>query len=196
MGAYSPTPLITQELREKIEAKVIEPILRLMREKGNPYVGFLYAGLMIVEGEPYVLEFNCRLGDPEAQVILPRIKADFLELVLAAKEGRLKDFPVEESPEACVCVVMASKGYPAKYEKGKLITGLEKAEALPGVIVFHAGTKEKEGKFYTNGGRVLGVTALASTLPQAINRAYEAVEKIHFEGAYYRQDIGHKAFRY
>ena len=196
MGAYSPTPLITQELREKIEAKVIEPILRLMREKGNPYVGFLYAGLMIVEGEPYVLEFNCRLGDPEAQVILPRIKADFLELVLAGTEGRLKDFPVEESPEACVCVVMASKGYPAKYEKGQLITGLEKAEALPGVIVFHAGTKEKEGKFYTNGGRVLGVTALAPTLPQAINRAYEAVEKIHFEGAHYRKDIGQKAFKY
>ncbi len=196
MGAYSPTPLINQTLREKIEKKVIEPVLAVMREKGNPYVGFLYAGLMIANGEPYVLEFNCRLGDPEAQVILPRIKTDFLELVMAGLEGNLADFVLEESPEACVCVVMASKGYPGKYEKGKLITGIEKAEALPGVIVFHAGTKEEGGKFYTNGGRVLGVTALAPTLPEAINRAYEAVEKIQFEGAHYRRDIGHKAFKY
>ncbi len=196
MGAYSPTPLINQTLREKIEKKVIEPVLAVMREKGNPYVGFLYAGLMIANEEPYVLEFNCRLGDPEAQVILPRIKTDFLELVMAGLEGNLADFVLEESPEACVCVVMASKGYPGKYEKGKLITGIEKAEALPGVIVFHAGTKEEGGKFYTNGGRVLGVTALAPTLPEAINRAYEAVEKIQFEGAHYRRDIGHKAFKY
>ncbi len=196
MGAYSPTPLINQTLREKIEKKVIEPVLAVMREKGNPYVGFLYAGLMIANEEPYVLEFNCRLGDPEAQVILPRIKTDFLELVMAGLEGNLADFVLEESPEACVCVVMASKGYPGKYEKGKLITGIEKAEALPGVIVFHAGTKEEGGKFYTNGGRVLGVTALAPTLPEAINRAYEAVEKIQFEGAHYRKDIGHKAFKY
>ncbi len=196
MGAYSPTPLITQELREKIEKKVIEPVLKVMRDKGHPYTGFLYAGLMIVEGEPYVLEFNCRLGDPEAQAILPRIKGDFLELVLKASEGRLSEVSIEETPEACVCVVMASRGYPGKYEKGKLIKGLSEAESIPGVIVFHAGTKEEGGKFYTNGGRVLGVTALAPTLPEAINKAYEAVEKIHFEGAHYRKDIGQKAFKY
>ena len=196
MGAYSPTPLITQELRKKIEEKVIAPVIKEMAKRGNPYVGFLYAGLMIVDGEPYVLEFNCRLGDPEAQVILPRIKTDFLSLVELALEGRLHEIKVEETSEAAVCVVMASKGYPGKYEKGKVISGIEEAEKIPGVIVFHAGTKREGDKVLTNGGRVLGVTAMDEDIPSAIKKAYQAVEKIKFEGATYRKDIGQRVFKY
>ncbi|NPA40525.1 MAG: phosphoribosylamine--glycine ligase [Thermodesulfobacteria bacterium] len=196
MGAYSPAPLITEELKQKIENKVISPIIKTLLKKGNPYVGFLYAGLMITNGEPFVLEFNCRLGDPEAQAILPRIENDFLELVKIAIDGKLKDVSLVEKSDAAVCVVMASSGYPGKYEKGKKITGIKEAEKIPGVIVFHAGTKKIDGDVVTNGGRVLGVTALDEDIPSAIKKAYEAVSKIHFEGAYYRKDIGHKAFKH
>lgn len=196
MGAYSPTPLIDNLLKEKIENKVIRPILEALKREGHPYRGFLYAGLMISEGEPYVLEFNCRLGDPEAQAILPRIEGDFLELIKATLEGRLAQFPLKEKDKACVCVVMASKGYPGTYEKGKEIFGLDRVKTLQDVVVFHAGTKKVADKYYTNGGRVLGVTALGKDIPEAINRAYEAVSLIHFEGAHYRKDIGRKALKY
>jgi phosphoribosylamine--glycine ligase len=196
MGAYSPAPLIDWALREKIEERVIKPVLRVLKEEGHPYLGFLYAGLMISEGEPFVLEFNCRLGDPEAQAILPRIEGDFLELIQATMDGKLSSYPLKERDRACVCVVMASRGYPGSYEKGKVITGLDRVRELKDVVVFHAGTKKEGGSYYTNGGRVLGVTALGDTIPQAIQRAYEAVELIHFEGAYFRRDIGKRAAKY
>ncbi len=196
MGAYSPAPLITEELKKKIEEKVIFPIIKTFEKEGHPYLGFLYAGLMIVGKEPYVLEFNCRLGDPEAQVILPRIENDFLEVMSLALEGRFSDVEIREKAGAAVCVVMASKGYPGKYEKGKKIEGLEEVKKLSDVIVFHAGTKKVGDEFYTNGGRVLGVTALDKDIPSAIEKAYKAVSIIHFEGAQYRKDIGKKAFKY
>ena len=196
MGAYSPAPLINQELRKKIEEKVIAPIIKTMQKEGHLYLGFLYAGLMIVNNEPYVLEFNCRLGDPEAQAILPRIENDFLEIIEKTLEGKLSEVELKEKKEAAVCVVMASKGYPGKYEKGKKIEGLEKVSQILGVIVFHAGTKRVGEEVYTNGGRVLGVTALDKDIPSAIEKAYKAVSLIHFDGAHYRKDIGQKAFKY
>ncbi|BAU22468.1 phosphoribosylamine--glycine ligase [Caldimicrobium thiodismutans] len=196
MGAYSPAPLINEDLRKKIEERVIAPVLRVLKEEGHPYLGFLYAGLMISKGEPYVLEFNCRLGDPETQAILPRIEGDFLELIQIALEGKLSSYNPKEIDKACVCVVVASKGYPGSYEKGKVITGLERVKNMADIMVFHAGTKKEGDTFYTNGGRVFGVTALGNTISQAIQRAYEAVNLIHFEGAYYRKDIGKKAEKY
>jgi phosphoribosylamine--glycine ligase len=196
MGAYSPTPLIDQALKEKIEEKIIKPTLKILEKEGHPYIGFLYAGLMIVNKEPYVLEFNCRLGDPEAQAILPRVESDFLEIIEMALEKNLNKIDLKEKSESAVCVVMASKGYPGKYEKGKKIEGLEKASQIPGVIIFHAGTKKINNEFYTNGGRVLGVTALDKDIPLAIEKAYKAVSMIYFEGAHYRKDIGKKAFKY
>jgi len=196
MGAYSPTPLIDKELKEKIEEKIIKPTLKILEKEGHPYIGFLYAGLMIVNKEPYVLEFNCRLGDPEAQAILPRVESDFLEIIEMALEKNLNKIDLKEKGESAVCVVMASKGYPGKYEKGKKIEGLEKASQIPGVIIFHAGTKKINNEFYTNGGRVLGVTALDKDIPLAIEKAYKAVSMIYFEGAHYRKDIGKKAFKY
>jgi len=196
MGAYSPTPLIDEELKKKIEEKIISPILKALEKEGHPYLGFLYAGLMIVNKEPYVLEFNCRLGDPEAQVILPRIENDFLGIIEATIEGNLGKIDLREKKESAVCVVMASKGYPGKYEKGKKIEGLDRVSQIPGVIVFHAGTKKVNGEFYTSGGRVLGVTALDKDIPSAIEKAYKAVSMIHFEGAHYRKDIGKRAYKY
>ncbi len=196
MGAYSPAPLITPKLREVISEKVVAPILKALQKEGHPYFGFLYAGLMISQNTPYVLEFNCRLGDPEAQAILPRVEGDLLDLMTLTFEGKLAETSLEESKDWAVCVVMASQGYPGSYEKGKLITGLDKVKDLPGVVVFHAGTKKEDGNFYTNGGRVLGVTALAETLDLALKRAYQACELIQFEGAHYRRDIGKKAFKY
>uniref|UniRef100_A0A7V4N2X5 Phosphoribosylamine--glycine ligase n=1 Tax=Thermodesulfobacterium geofontis TaxID=1295609 RepID=A0A7V4N2X5_9BACT len=196
MGAYSPTPLIDPELKEKIEGKIIKPTLKILEKEGYPYTGFLYAGLMIVNKEPYVLEFNCRLGDPEAQVILPRVENDFLEIIEAALEVNLNKIDLREKNDSAVCVVMASKGYPGKYEKGKKINGLEKASQIPGVVIFHAGTKKINNEFYTSGGRVLGVTALDKDIPLAIEKAYKAVSMIYFEGAHYRKDIGKKAFKY
>lgn len=196
MGAYSPAPLITEDLKAKIEEKIILPILRTLKEEGHPYRGFLYAGLMIHNGEPYVLEFNCRLGDPEAQAILVRMEGDFLDLIVNTIEGKLASCEFQERKEAATCVVMASKGYPFTYEKGKEITGLEKVKNLKDVIVFHAGTKKEKDRYYTSGGRVLGVTALGEDLPTSIKRAYEAVSLIHFEGAHFRKDIGKKAYKY
>lgn len=197
MGAYSPAPVITPYLKERIEKEIITPLLKTLAKEGHPYLGFLYAGLMIVDNrDPYILEFNCRLGDPEAQVILPRIGNDFLELINLTFEGKLSEVEIIESSGAAVCVVMASRGYPGPYEKGKKIEGLEKASQIPGVIIFHAGTIKKNGEFYTSGGRVLGVTALEKDIPSAIERAYQAVSLISFEGAHYRKDIGQKAFKH
>ncbi|MBI4639292.1 MAG: phosphoribosylamine--glycine ligase, partial [Candidatus Tectomicrobia bacterium] len=164
-----------------------------MRAEGCPYKGILYAGLMIVNGNPKVIEYNARLGDPEAQPILARMESDLLPILEAVVEGNLAGMTIQWKEEAAVCVVMASKGYPGAYEVGKEISGLDQAATLDNVIVFHAGTARKEEKIVTAGGRVLGVTGLGSTISQAIESTYEAVRKISFEGAYYRTDIGRKA---
>jgi len=196
MGAYSPAPVVTPELSEVIMDTIMKPTLQALSKEGAPYFGVLYGGLMISGGKPYVLEFNCRFGDPEAQPILMRLESDLVELMERAFSGRLFESEIRVRPEAAVCVVMASQGYPGKYEKGKVVRGLEEVAHMEGVKVFHAGTARKEGKIVTAGGRVLGVTALAPDIPSAIKRAYEAVEKIHFEGAHFRRDIGAKALRH
>ena len=194
MGAYSPAPVLSEEMEREVQEKVIKPILRGMAQEGMPFKGILYAGLMITEEGPKVLEFNVRFGDPEAQAILRRLEDDLVEVALSAVEGRL----VEElhwRPETSICVVLASKGYPGKYEKGKVITGIEEAEKVPTVVVFHAGTAVKDGKLVTNGGRVLNVTALGKDIVEARERVYEAVKRIQFDGMHYRTDIGLKAVK-
>lgn len=192
MGAYSPAPVVTLETEIDIKNKILTPTINAMAEKGVPFKGILYAGLMIVNSKPYVVEFNVRFGDPETQAILPRMKSDIVPLFWACIDGTLNRFNVEYYDFACVTVVLASGGYPGSYEKGKLITGIEEAEKDPQVLVFHAGTVEEDGKLYTNGGRVLNVTAWDSNLKRATERAYSAVEKIHFEGMHYRKDIARK----
>ncbi|HIE26521.1 TPA: phosphoribosylamine--glycine ligase [Candidatus Poribacteria bacterium] len=193
MGAYSPAPVVTEEMHHKIMTEIIEPTIRGMANEGRMFVGILYAGLMIDAEGPKVLEFNCRLGDPEAQVILPRLGSDLIPALEACVNGTLNQVQLEWKPEPAVCVVMASGGYPQRYETGKIITGLMEAEAMDDVIVFHAGTAtDKDGDFITNGGRVLGVTALGRDIKTAIDRAYEAVGKIHFDKVHYRRDIGYR----
>jgi len=194
MGAYSPAPVLSEELEKEVQEKVIKPILEGMRKEGHPFKGVLYAGLMITDEGVKVLEFNVRFGDPEAQALLRRLDSDLFEVCTSAVEGRL----VEElhwKPETSICVVLASRGYPGKYEKGKVITGIEEAEKVPTVVVFHAGTKEENGKLLTNGGRVLNVTALGKDIVEARERAYEAIKRIHFDGMHYRKDIGLKALK-
>ena len=195
MGAYSPAPVITEELMNQITREVLVPTVDGMNRNGTPYKGVLYAGIMVTAGGPRVLEFNVRFGDPETQPILMRLKSDLLEVMLAVCDGTLDQVTLEWDPRPAVCVVMASGGYPDDYEKGKEITGLKEAEELDDVIVFHAGTKEQDGNILTNGGRVLGVTALGETIADAKTRAYQAVDIIEFEGAYCRRDIANKAIR-
>jgi len=191
MGAYSPAPVITPEIDEKIRTKIIRPLLDEMADQGRPFTGFLYAGLMIDNGEPSVLEFNVRFGDPETQPILARYKGDFLELLSAAIEGEISHVTPEWEEGSSVCVVMASAGYPGKYEKGKVIEGLD--QDMDGVTVFHAGTAVKDGKVVTNGGRVLGVTAVGADIREAVDRAYKRVETIKWDGAFWRTDIASRA---
>jgi phosphoribosylamine--glycine ligase len=196
MGAYSPAPIVTESLMNQITREVFVPIVDGMNRNGTPYRGVLYAGMMITAGGPRVLEFNARFGDPETQPIFMRLKSDLLEVMLAVCEGRLDEVTLVWDKRPSVCVVMASKGYPEAYQNGKVIEGLDEAKKLTDVMVFHAGTAEKNGKILTAGGRVLGVTALGNTIADAKKKAYEAVEMIKFEGAYYRKDIGDKALRY
>lgn len=194
MGAYAPTPIVTPALQERIQQTVLEPTIKAFRARGIDYCGVLYAGLMISPlGEIKVLEFNCRFGDPETQAILPLLETPLADLMLACVEKRLQEMlPIQWKPGAAGCVVMAAAGYPGPYEKGKVITGLDKA-ANTGAIVFHAGTKlSAEGKLVTDGGRVLGVTASGSNFDIALANAYQAVDCIEFEGAYYRRDIGYR----
>ncbi|MBM3242437.1 phosphoribosylamine--glycine ligase [Candidatus Poribacteria bacterium] len=194
MGAYSPAPVVTEEMHNKIMKEIVEPTIRGMANEGRKFAGILYVGLMIDTKGPKVLEFNCRLGDPEAQVILPRLKNDLVPALEACIDGTLEQIKLEWKSEPAVCVVMASGGYPQKYETGKVITGLMETEAMKDVVVFHAGTTTNEnGAIITNGGRVLGVTALGRDIKMAIDRAYEAVGKIHFDKVHYRRDIGHRA---
>jgi phosphoribosylamine--glycine ligase len=193
MGAYSPAPVVTDEVHEKIIEKILRPIIYGMGEEGRPYRGVLYAGLMIHEGHPKVLEFNARFGDPETQPVLMRMKGDIVPILEACMQGALSRHKIEWDNRASVCVVMASEGYPGSYEKGKVIEGLKEVSRMGGVSVFHAGTTLKDGQVITNGGRVLGVTGLGEDIPRAIERAYQAVKKISWEGVYYRTDIGQKA---
>ncbi|MEX0722356.1 MAG: phosphoribosylamine--glycine ligase [Gracilimonas sp.] len=193
MGAYSPAPVVTDEVLARVEKEIIEPTISGMQEEGNPYVGFLYCGLMITEAGPKVVEYNCRFGDPECQVILPRLQSDLLEITVAATQVKLGDVDIQFDNEVRCCVVLASGGYPESYEKGKEITGLDEIE---GAIVFHAGTKKENGKIYTNGGRVLNIVGSGKTLESAINATYAEVKKIHFDKAYYRSDIGAKGLKH
>ncbi len=193
MGAYSPTPFVTPEVEERIKREVIEPTLKGLIEDGIYFKGFLYAGLMLTSEGPKVLEFNVRLGDPEAQPILMRLRGDFLSAILDFYEGGQPDLEVDG--RWAVDVVIASRGYPEKPEKGKEIKGLERISDLEDVVVFHAGTVRKEGRVYTAGGRVLNVCALGKDLREAREKAYGAVRLIEFEGMHYRKDIGERALR-
>jgi len=193
MGAYAPAPLVSGEVLKKVEERIVLPTLEGMRKEGTPYTGFLYIGLMIDKGEPSVVEFNVRLGDPEAQVVLPLLKSDLVEVFEASLNGSLGEVPFEMKAQSATTVVLASKGYPESYEKGKLITIDPKLEALDQVMLFHAGTSYVDGQLTTSGGRVLSLTALASTLNKSIELAYNAVGFVHFEGSYCRRDIGAKA---
>jgi phosphoribosylamine--glycine ligase len=195
MGAYSPAPVVTEALMDKIVREILVPVVDGLNRNGTPYKGVLYAGLMITAGGPRVLEFNVRFGDPETQPILMRLKSDLLEVCLAVCNGRLDEVTLEWDRRPAVCVVMASGGYPGDYEKGKKITGLDEAEQLKDVVVFHAGTRSQDGDIVTNGGRVLGVTALGEQIADAKAKAYKAVDKIKFDGAYCRRDIADKAIR-
>jgi phosphoribosylamine--glycine ligase len=195
MGAYSPAPVVTPEMEAKIMSRVMVPTLKGLQRDGIKYKGILYAGIMIKGGEPYVLEFNCRMGDPETQPILQRLDTDFVDVCIAIADEKLSDISLKWKPETSVCVVMASGGYPGSYEKGKPIKGLEDAAKLPDTVVFHAGTAFNDGEIVTAGGRVLGVTALGADIKDAKKRAYEAVGKISFEGAHFRRDISDKALK-
>lgn len=195
MGTYAPAPVMTDILRLKATELILKPVVEAMAKEGTPYQGCLYAGLMIKGDSVKVVEFNCRFGDPETQVVLPLLDGDLAEIMLACATGTLDKAEVAWHDKAAVCVVMASGGYPESYEKGKEITGLAAAEEDKDVVVFHAGTKEAEGKIVTSGGRVLGVTAVDSSIKAARDRAYSAVEKISFEKNFYRKDIAWRALK-
>ena len=190
MGTVSPNPYYTDEIAKECMDTIFLPTIAAMNREGRPFKGCLYFGLMLTPNGPRVIEYNCRFGDPETQVVLPRLKSDLLEIMIAVRNECLSDVDIEWSDEAAACVVMASGGYPEKYEKGIEMTGLNENGQIEGATVYHAGTKKENGKFYTNGGRVLGVTATDTTLEGALKKAYNAVSKIHFEGAHYRTDIG------
>jgi phosphoribosylamine--glycine ligase len=193
MGAYSPAPVVTPDVHDRIMNEIMIPTVKALAAEGYPYQGVLYAGLMIKEGEPKVLEFNCRLGDPETQPIFMRMGGDLVPVMEACIEGDLTGVEIAWDPRTAVCVVMASRGYPGSYEKGKPIQGLEKVTAMEGVFVFHAGTKVKDHHYMTAGGRVLGVTGLGKGIKEAMERAYRAVSEITWEGVHFRTDIGKKA---
>jgi phosphoribosylamine--glycine ligase len=193
MGAYAPAPVVTSKMLDVVKEKILIPTIHGMKKEGRPYRGVLYAGLMFTREGPKVLEFNCRFGDPEIQAILPLIDTDLVVLIQACLEGRLNEDLIKIKNKAAVCVVMASGGYPGSYEKGKAIRGLD--TVFDETMVFHAGTKLKNGEVVTSGGRVLGVTAVDDSIQSAIQKVYEAVGKITFDMAYYRRDIGHRALQ-
>ena len=195
MGAYSPAPVMTEELEKVVIEKIMKPTIRALRSEGINYKGILYAGLMIDKGVPQVLEFNCRLGDPETQPVLSRLKTDLMDIAMAVTEERLSEINIEWNSDPAVCVVLSSSGYPGKYRKGDVITGLEEANSVEGVHVFHAGTAFKDDHIVTAGGRVLGVTAVGKDIAAAKSRAYDAAGKIHFQGMQYRKDIADRALK-
>jgi phosphoribosylamine--glycine ligase len=190
MGAYSPAPFFTEIIQQKVRDKIMLPMVRAMQQEGRPYKGILYAGLMLTKTGPQILEFNARFGDPETQPLLVRLDSDIIPIFEACIDGTLGQCQVHWKKKSSVCVVMAAAGYPGTYQKGKIISGLKNANSIPGVVVFHAGTKKESEKIVTNGGRVLGITATGENTTSAIERAYEAVGKIKWEGTQYRKDIG------
>jgi phosphoribosylamine--glycine ligase len=193
MGAYSPAPVLPPAMEETAMARFIRPTVAAMRAKGIPYVGVMYLGLMFTKDGPKLVEYNCRFGDPETQVMMPRLKSDLLTALIAMRDGMLKDIDLRWSNEVALTVAMASKGYPGTYEKGHVITGLDEAGRLPGVQIFHAGTEKRDGRIVATGGRVLSVTATGKTVAEAQGRAYAAVDRIHWDGCFARRDIGARA---
>jgi phosphoribosylamine---glycine ligase len=195
MGAYSPAPVLPPALEQVAMERFIAPTVAAMRAKGIAYAGVLYLGLMITREGPKLVEYNCRFGDPETQVMMPRLKSDLLTVLLAMRDGVLNEVDLRWSDDAALTVAMASKGYPGSYEKGQPITGLEAAAKLPGVTVFHAGTEKRDGRIVAAGGRVLSVTATGKDVAEAQARAYAAVDVIHWDGCFARRDIGWRALR-
>ena len=196
MGAYSPAPVVTEALEKQILGEIIRPTIEAMAGMGRPYRGVLYAGVMIDEGRAKVLEFNCRFGDPEAQPVVMRLKSDIVTVMEAVIDGDLSRLRLDWDPRAAVCVVMASKGYPRSYKNGIPISGLDEVKTLSDTVVFHAGTRKNAEKIVTHGGRVLGVTALGETIAEAIDRTYNAVQRIEWQGVHFRKDIGRKALEH
>jgi len=196
MGAYAPAPLVNEKIIAKIKEKIFNPLLKALKKENIFFRGILYAGLMIKNEEPFVLEFNVRFGDPETQAILPKLKTDLVDLMLGTVEGKLERIKLDWDERFCVCVVLASGGYPGKYEKGKKIEGLEKLNSLEDILVFHAGTKKINNDYITWGGRVLNVVGLDFDLKKAQKKVYEAIKNIYFEKMHYRRDIADKAFKY
>ena len=194
MGAYAPAPILRGALYDQVMKVILEPVVQGLPKEGITYKGCLYAGLMITPQGPKVVEFNCRFGDPETQAVLPLLDGDLAEIMYACTQGKLQASMVRWKKASAVCVIMASKGYPESSHKGDVISGLDKVDA--DVLVFHSGTKKVDGQYVTNGGRVLGVTALAENLPMAIQKAYDNVDRISFDGAQVRQDIGAKGMKY
>lgn len=192
MGSYSPAPVVTPQLSSEVFEKVLKPTIAELNKRGIKYKGVLYAGLMITKDGPKVIEFNCRFGDPETQVILPRLKNNLADVCMAVAEERLSEVSLQWRDECAVCVIASSKGYPGDYEKGFEITGLDNIDEKEGVV-FHAGTSFKDGKIVTNGGRVLGLTTLGKDIKSTIEKNYELMKKINYDGIYYRSDIGKKA---
>jgi len=193
MGAYSPAPIVSPELHARLMGEVMDPVVAGLREAKIDYRGVLYAGIMVTENGPKVLEFNVRFGDPECQPLMLRLKTDLVDLMEACIDGRLAQTAIEWDPRAAACVVLAAAGYPGSYEKGKPIRGLEELGEWPQGVVFHAGTARRNDSIVTNGGRVLGVTALGDTIADAVAEAYRAIGQIHWDGMHYRRDIGHRA---
>lgn len=190
MGAYSPAPVFTEIMQQKVRDKIMLPMVRAMQQEGRTYKGILYAGLMLTKTGPQILEFNARFGDPETQPLMVRMDTDIIPLFEACIDGTLDQCQVNWKNKSSVCVVMTAEGYPGTYQKGEIISGLQNANSTPEVVVFHAGTKEQDGKVLTNGGRVLGVTATGANTESAIQRAYDAVGKVNWRGVHYRKDIG------
>lgn len=192
MGTIAPSPYYTPEVAKRCMEEIFLPTMEAMKKEGRPFKGCLYFGLILTERGPKVIEYNCRFGDPETQVVLPLLKTDLFTIMRAVRDERLGEMDIQWSTGAAACVVLASGGYPKKYETGLPIEGLDENGGHPGVIVYHAGTKKQDGRFLTAGGRVLGVTGLGETLPQALEKAYGAVREITFKNAHYRTDIGKK----
>ncbi|NQT00011.1 MAG: phosphoribosylamine--glycine ligase, partial [Candidatus Omnitrophica bacterium] len=192
---YSPAPVVTDVLQQKVNSIILQPLIRGLRSEGKIYSGMLYVGLMISKSGPQVLEFNVRFGDPETQAILPRLKNDLVEVMLATIEGNLGKITLYWDRRPCICVVVASGGYPGSYESHKQIQGLAQAAKITDTVVFHAGTTKEGEKHFTSGGRVLNVAALGDTLQQAKDRAYQAIDKISFDNMYFRKDIGWRALQ-
>ena len=195
MGAYSPAPIINSTLEKKIIKRIVEPTLQALKKKKSPYKGFLYVGLMIVNNEPYLIEYNIRMGDPECQVILPRLETDFLEIIDKAVNNNLKKLKIKWKKQKCMTIVLCSKGYPGKYEKNKLIQNMKKIKLSKNEFIFHAGTKSKNGKVYSNGGRVLNISSMGNNFKKIRENIFKIIKKISWRFGFFRKDIGWKVIK-